>query len=200
MLCENCGKREANVRYTENINGRRRELNLCEECSQKLGVGQMDFSMPIDFSSFLGGFMDELTTPSFMPMLNTLKQNKCNNCGSTFDDIMNTGMLGCQDCYNTFDDELDSIIKKLQGSNRHVGRIGKIIDKKIDEKEGKESKKTDLKNETNNKTKEDKKILLKRDLEQAIKEERYEDAAKIRDEIKALEKTDNKNKKDDKSE
>ena len=42
--------------------------------------------------------------------------------------------------------------------------------------------------------------LLKRDLEQAIKEERYEDAAKIRDEIKALEKTDNKNKKDDKSE
>ena len=45
-----------------------------------------------------------------------------------------------------------------------------------------------------------KKILLKRDLEQAIKEERYEDAAKIRDEIKALEKTDNKNKKDDKSE
>ena len=43
---------------------------------------------------------------------------------------MNTGMLGCQDCYNTFDDELDSIIKKLQGSNRHVGRIGKIIDKK----------------------------------------------------------------------
>ncbi len=200
MLCENCGKREANVRYTENINGRRRELNLCEECSQKLGVGQMDFSMPIDFSSFLGGFMDELTTPSFMPMINTLKQNKCNNCGSTFDDIMNTGMLGCQDCYNTFDDELDSIIKKLQGSNRHVGRIGKIIDKKIDEKEGKESKKTDLKNETNNKTKEDKKILLKRDLEQAIKEERYEDAAKIRDEIKALEKTDNKNKKDDKSE
>ena len=200
MLCENCGKREANVRYTENINGRRRELNLCEECSQKLGVGQIDFSMPIDFSSFLGGFMDELTTPSFMPMLNTLKQNKCNNCGSTFDDIMNTGMLGCQDCYNTFDDELDSIIKKLQGSNRHVGRIGKIIDKKIDEKEGKESKKTDLKNETNNKTKEDKKILLKRDLEQAIKEERYEDAAKIRDEIKALEKTDNKNKKDDKSE
>ena len=88
MLCENCGKREANVRYTENINGRRRELNLCEECSQKLGVGQMDFSMPIDFSSFLGGFMDELTTPSFMPMINTLKQNKCNNCGATFDDII----------------------------------------------------------------------------------------------------------------
>ena len=37
MLCDNCGKREANVRYSENINGRRKELNLCEECSKKLG-------------------------------------------------------------------------------------------------------------------------------------------------------------------
>ena len=35
MLCDNCGKREANVRYSENINGRRKELNLCEECSKK---------------------------------------------------------------------------------------------------------------------------------------------------------------------
>ena len=63
MLCDNCGKREANVRYSENINGRRKELNLCEECSKKLGIGQMDFSMPIDFSSFLGGFMDGFETP-----------------------------------------------------------------------------------------------------------------------------------------
>ena len=35
MLCDNCGKREANVRYQENINGQIRELNLCEECSRK---------------------------------------------------------------------------------------------------------------------------------------------------------------------
>ena len=29
MLCENCGKREANVRYSENINGRVKQMNLC---------------------------------------------------------------------------------------------------------------------------------------------------------------------------
>ena len=33
MLCDNCGKKEANVRYWENINGKKRELNLCDECS-----------------------------------------------------------------------------------------------------------------------------------------------------------------------
>ena len=35
MLCDNCGKREANIRYTENINGKIKEMHLCEECSKK---------------------------------------------------------------------------------------------------------------------------------------------------------------------
>ena len=198
MLCENCGKREANVRYTENINGKRKELNLCEECSKKLGIGQMDFSMPVDFSSFLGGFMDELATPDFMPIFNTLKQSKCDECGSTFEDIINTGNIGCQNCYNTFEDELDTIIKRLQGSNRHIGRIGKIIDSKIDKKlepeDKKASKNENSKKQSNEKiekqegSKEDKKEILKMKLEQAIKEERYEDADKIRDQIQELEK------------
>ena len=183
MLFENCGKREANVRYSENINGKKKELNLCEECSKKLGIGEMDFSMPIDFSNFLGGFMEDLATPEFMPMLNTLKGTKCNSCGSTFDDIINTGMLGCQDCYDFFEDRLDPIIRRLQGSNRHVGRIGKIIDSKIDEKNKKES---DVQSDKENV--ETKKIeKLKEQLKKAISEEKYEEAAKIRDEIKSLE-------------
>ena len=52
MLCENCGKREANVRYSENINGRVKQMNLCEECSKKLGIGDIDFNMI--FQTFLG--------------------------------------------------------------------------------------------------------------------------------------------------
>lgn len=183
MLCENCGKREANVRYSENINGKKKELNLCEECSKKLGIGEMDFSMPIDFSNFLGGFMEDLATPEFMPMLNTLKGTKCNSCGSTFDDIINTGMLGCQDCYDFFEDRLDPIIRRLQGSNRHVGRIGKIIDSKIDKKNKKESDaQSDKEKVETNKIEK-----LKEQLKKAISEEKYEEAAKIRDEIKSLE-------------
>lgn len=186
MKCENCGKREANVRYQENINGRKRELNLCEECSRKLGIGQMDFSIPMDFSNFLGDFMEELETPEFMPMLNTLKALKCDSCGYTFDDIINTGRLGCKDCYDVFEDRLDPIIKRIQGSNKHIGRIGKIIDKKIENKiEDKNGNKEENKESSNEKTKIEQ---LKEDLKVAIKEERYEDAAKIRDEIKKIEK------------
>ena len=183
MLCDNCGKREANVRYSENINGRKKELNLCEECSKKLGIGQMDFSMPIDFSSFFGSFMDDFTTPEFMPMLNELRTLRCNSCGYTFDDIANTGRLGCKDCYDVFEDRLNPIIKKIQGADHHVGRIGKIIDSKIENKTGENSKqeKTSKKEGTEIEK-------LQEELKAAIKEERYEEAAKIRDQIKKLEK------------
>lgn len=192
MLCDNCGKREANVRYQENINGQIRELNLCEECSRKLGIGQMDFSMPIDLSSFLGGFLDDFMEPEFMPMLNQIKTIRCDTCGSTFDDILNTGTLGCKDCYDTFQDKLDPIIKKIQGSNRHVGRLAKEIDSKIDSKnktqvKGNEKQKNNEEDKEQNEAK-GKIEKLQQDLKQAIKEERYEDAAKIRDEIKKLEK------------
>lgn len=182
MMCDNCGKRNANVRYSENINGRKKELNLCEECSRKLGIGQIDFSLPIDFSSFLGGFMEDFGTAEFMPMINEIKTLKCNNCGYTFNDISNTGKMGCKDCYDVFEERLDSIIKRIQGANHHVGRIGKIVDSKIDSKINMNND-HEVKKEDKQESELDK---LQEELKQAIKEERYEEAAKIRDEIKKL--------------
>lgn len=183
MLCENCKKREANVRYSENINGIKKELHLCEECSRKLGITEkMDFRMPtFDLSNFFGSFLEDFSTSSdFMPLLSEIKQIRCNSCNSTFDDIVNTGRYGCPNCYDVFEDRMDPILKKLQGANRHNGRLGKISDNKI-KFEKNENKKT----VNNSESKLDK---LKEDLKQAIKEERYEDAAKIRDEIKKEEK------------
>lgn len=182
MLCDNCGKREANVRYQENINGRKKELNLCEECSQKLGINKFDFNMPIDFSNFFSGFFEEFENQEFMPFLNDVKTLKCENCGYTFDDIVKTGRLGCQNCYTVFEEHLNPIIKRIQGAENHIGRIGKVIDSKIVVPE--ENKK-----ETDKKSKEKSEIeKLKENLKKATEEERYEDAAKIRDEIKKLEK------------
>lgn len=180
MLCDNCKKREANVKYSENINGRKKELNLCEMCSQKLGIDRIDFNMPIDFSSFFGGFMEDFSTPEFIPLFNEIKTLKCDNCGYTFDDIANVGRLGCSSCYEVFEERLDPIIRRVQGANRHVGRVGKMIDEKIEKKVAGNSRKENEKTE-NKTTKLDK---LQEELKQAIKEERYEDAAKIRDEIK----------------
>ncbi len=191
MLCDNCGKRDANVKYSENINGRKKELNLCEECSKKLGITSMDFSMPIDFSSFFGEVMEDFAMPELMsmPLFNEIKALKCDNCGYTFEDIANTGKLGCGNCYDIFQERLDPIIRRMQGANHHVGRVGKIIDNKIEEKMKNQTNPS--KENNNQKERTEKEVKLEKyqeELKQAIKEERYEDAAKIRDEIKKIEK------------
>lgn len=183
MLCDNCKKREANVRYSENMNGVKKELHLCEECSRRLGItDKMDFRMPsFDFSNFFGSFLEDFSTsPDFMPLLSEIKQIKCDSCNSTFNDIVNTGRYGCPNCYDVFEDRMDSILKKLQGANRHSGRLGKISDNKV---KYQESEKNKIDNANKNKVEE-----LQEKLKKAIKEERYEDAAKIRDEIKKEEK------------
>lgn len=188
MLCENCGKREANVMYTQIINGDKKEMHLCEECSEKLGIGNMDFKMPISFSSFLGDFLDEFENDTLLPELNPIKQLTCDSCGMTFEDFMNTGKFGCSNCYDAFESKIDPILKNIHGANRHVGRLGKI-GQSSNLKEQKDNNTIKIKNETNeqdskengNLTEEEK---LKQELQKAIKEERYEDAAKIRDQIK----------------
>ena len=178
MLCENCGKNEANVRYTEIINGNKKEMHLCEECSQKLGISSKEFKMPINFSSFLGEFFDDFEPNSFLPEFNPIKELQCDNCGMTFEDFMNTGKFGCSNCYDAFESKIDPILKNIHGANRHIGRLGEISSvtkqeskTKTDEKENK--KQCELEK-------------FQKELQKAIKEERYEDAAKIRDKIKKL--------------
>ncbi|MBO5005306.1 MAG: UvrB/UvrC motif-containing protein [Clostridia bacterium] len=91
--------------------------------------------------------------------------------------LLKNGKFGCENCYETFNEKINHLVKNLHGSSMHVGRKPKYIkENKIDvkpEKENKEESKLDK---------------LNKDLKEAIKEERYEDAAKIRDEIKKLNK------------
>ena len=68
MLCQNCGKNEVNFKYTQVVNGVKKEMALCEKCAKELGLENMDFNIPINFSSFLGDFFgdyDENFLPSF---------------------------------------------------------------------------------------------------------------------------------------
>ena len=38
MLCQNCGKNEVNFRYTQIVNGVKKEMALCDKCAKKLGL------------------------------------------------------------------------------------------------------------------------------------------------------------------
>lgn len=188
MKCENCGKKDANVKYTQIINGEKKQMFLCDECGEKLGIdSSMHINMPIDFSSFLSDFFDDVDAITPMPMLE--RELRCQKCGLTFDDFMNTGKFGCSNCYDEFEGRIDPILKNIHGSNRHIGRLGNVIGENNIAKDNEVVKGSYEQQESENRNgKNDKKLQhieeLKSDLKLAIKEERYEDAAKIRDEIK----------------
>ena len=187
MLCSNCGKNEANVHYTHVINGKKTEYNLCDECAKKLGIDELDFNMPISFSNFIGDFFDEDTLlPSFSGNMIT----KCPKCGLTYDEFAKNGKFGCGECYETFANRIESVLKNLHGSVKHRGRAPKrLIDKSNITKLTDNDNQNEIKIE--NKPVVDKNAeqldKLNSDIKLAIKEERYEDAAKIRDEIKKIE-------------
>ena len=186
MLCQNCGKNEANVRYTQVINGVRKELNLCSDCARKLGVDRID--IPMDFTSFLGDFFNDYAESSLLPSF-SIDNVKCKTCGMSYNDFIDTGMFGCSDCYDTFSGPIDSLLKNLHGTAKHIGRGAKNVDDLL----GKNTKnKTSNKTENSNKPLENKNLQkledLQKQLDKAIKEERYEDAAKIRDKIKEMNK------------
>lgn len=182
MLCQNCGKNEVNFRYTQIVNGVKKEMALCDKCAKKLGLyNDMDFSMPISMSSFLGNMLSDYEDEAFLPSFSGITTSKCNNCKTDYDEFIETGLLGCENCYNVFSSKIDSLLKNIHGSNRHVGRLSKFIENSNNLGEFKKGEK---KVKTNKTEKTSKIEDLKEKLNKAIKEERYEDAAKIRDEIK----------------
>lgn len=185
MKCSNCGKKEANFIYTESINGIKKEIRLCSECADKLGFLDMSISMPnIDFSNFFGDFLNEYDTLIPSIFTDNAKVLKCKECGMDYNEFLDTGRFGCSNCYDVFEEKIGPLLKQLHGDTKYLGKKSGNDFKKMRVKDNKEGFK-----ETKNSNKIE---VLKGELKQAIKVENYEEAAKIRDEIKVLEKTESK--------
>ncbi len=207
MLCQNCGKNEVNFKYTQIINGVKKEMALCDKCAKSLGLETLDFNMPINFSNFLGDFFGETIEDSFLPTFTKKQKLQCEHCKTSYDEFIENGKFGCSNCYDVFADGLNKVLKNIHGIDTHVGRRSRLslqekekvkedIQKAKDKSKGKANLENQeeqdkiveqLKEEKEKTQEENKEVKLKKlnaDLKQAIKEERYEDAAKIRDEIK----------------
>ncbi|MFH1239066.1 MAG: UvrB/UvrC motif-containing protein, partial [bacterium] len=92
--------------------------------------------------------------------------------GVTYEDFRRNGKLGCSECYKCFKTELNTLFKKIHGSNTHLGKVPVLLANKP----GRKSKKVAIM-ETQLK-----KLLF--DLQEAVRSEEYEKAALLRDEIK----------------
>ena len=179
MLCENCGENEVNFKYTQIINGVKKEISLCDKCAKTLGLQSFEFDMPLNVSTLLGNFFGEEIETEHLPTFSKTNSLKCDKCGMAYDEFIQLGKFGCDNCYNVFSNGLNGVLKNMQGANKHIGRKGRI------NPDNEKVSQNNISNLKKNKE-EDKLTKLNNDLKLAIKEERYEDAAKIRDEIKKI--------------
>lgn len=162
MLCDICHKNAATVHLTEIIDNQITELHLCEECARQKGA-QME--QHFGLADLLAGLVD--LGQQFEVSGKT--EAKCRNCGLTYQDFRRIGRLGCSECYQAFRDSLAVLLKRIHGSTQHLGRApSKGI------KAAAPSKRSAIE-------------ILRSDLQKAIETEEFEQAAALRDKIRALE-------------
>lgn len=166
MKCDSCGKENANIHMTSIVNGVKEEHHYCQQCAnqKEQGKGSM-FSSMFDDTFFNNQFFANVMYPQ--SALGNSKLSACPQCGMTISEFNHQGRLGCDKCYEAFQQHLVPLIKRIQGSTSYEGRFPQ---------RGAE----DLKVEQTIKQ-------LRNDLIQAVKQEQFERAAQIRDEIKSLE-------------
>jgi len=136
-------------------------MHICQSCAKSKA---QELKKQLSISELLSGLMDIEGIAETRPAV------KCPKCGMTYADFKKQGRLGCENCYTTFKDKLFPLLRKVHGATRHSGKVPGIVIKKMGASEG-------LKE-------------LKKRLERAIEMEEYEEAARLRDEIKKIENKD----------
>jgi protein arginine kinase activator len=189
MTCDICGKNPATVHLTEIIDDQMNELHLCEECAHKKSA-QMEQQFGLsDLLAGLAGFEKQKDEKDGLSL-------KCPNCGMTFKDFKKLGRLGCGECYTAFRSFLGPLLKRIHGSNLHCGktpvsRIAKLTRRKAELRSSGISGTSSGGREANaaGSAVKDDVQSLRILLQKAVETEAYEEAARLRDQIKEIEKS-----------
>ena len=119
MLCQNCGKNEATTHIKQVINGDTAERHLCSECAEHLGYGDAFSGFGFDVAGLFGNFFGDAVHSLGAPR----KVVRCPKCGSSFNDIVREGRVGCAECYKVFYNELKPSLQRIHGQIHHSGKI-----------------------------------------------------------------------------
>ncbi|MFH1621668.1 MAG: UvrB/UvrC motif-containing protein [Candidatus Omnitrophota bacterium] len=168
MLCDICSKNQATVHLTEIVDEQMTELHLCEECAKHKSI-QME--QQFGLSDLLGGLVD--FGKNFEGKENA--KVKCPSCNLSYEDFKKVGRLGCSNCYVSFIKFLTPLLKRIHGSSIHIGKVPRYLAsaEMITKREPKKPK-IELQD-------------LKLKLQETIRSENFEEAARLRDQIRALE-------------
>lgn len=161
MLCQKCHKNLASVRYAEVVDGSVTDLHLCQEC--------MDFRMAAQGTGFDLAEPSPFTRKSPRSAVSraVAAAETCNSCTTDLKSIIETGRVGCSACYDTFPVQLESLLEGIHSAMNHRGKSPRVDDDRARLHSKLQSKRALLKT--------------------ALGLENYEEAATLRDEIRATE-------------
>jgi protein arginine kinase activator len=156
MLCCVCKEKPATVHLTEIKGDKVQKVDLCEACAKSKGVNDSSFALA-DLLLGLGASQEIEQAAGGVEL-------KCPHCGFTQADFKKSGRLGCPECYRTFVEGLEGLLKTMHKGTRHTGKVPEALRKNRESAERLKS--------------------LQKQLAKAIEAEDFEQAAKLRDEIK----------------
>jgi protein arginine kinase activator len=169
MICQNCLKNSATVHVTELVPptegaaGDRpqvREQHLCEVCAQTLELPNAPAAQKAQLDIWkLLQITAQQTRRKGGPT--------CAGCGMGLEEFRRKGRLGCPQCYEAFGPHLSELLERVHGARKHVGRLPGTSEAEIE----RARRLSDLRQQ----------------LDAAIRDEAYENAARLRDELRQLE-------------
>ena len=169
MLCERCKNYDAVFHFNNVSNNVQTELHLCNKCAGDINFETRDHKDPL--------YLKTMFSPINNDDLNN-NENRiiCMNCGLTDMEFTLYQKPGCPSCYKYF----KSIISTLSKTGKQIRQSGKRPHNYIEVIAFRD----DLSDQNKGRNLFAKHFDLEEELRIAVIEERYEDAAVLRDKIK----------------
>lgn len=165
MLCQKCHKSLATVRYAEVVSGKVSELQLCADCMNRM---QDETASGFELAG-LAAVRGKQRSAAAANAEPKVPNRVCRVCGADLKDAIQSGRVGCGSCYDALGDSLEPLLRGFHVGLRHRGKEPRVSD-------GRKLKRSELHS-------------LRALLRSTLRSENYEEAAKLRDQIRELELT-----------
>lgn len=165
--CEACGREVASVHLLRLEGTELTRMHVCQSCAEELVEQTEGAALVFAVPNLLGGFLSRAARAEAKVERQAGESTKmCGVCGTTLNDIRETGRLGCAACYEVFAVHLERGLGATGAAMEHLGKVpGRMVGSDPVQREV---------------------LRLRRMLVELVESERYEEAAGVRDRLAEL--------------